>query len=242
MSSLHKILTRKSIIMKKISILLLALLSFSYAYTQEDYEDEMENNQEMQTLFNRGVSYGGYGAPELKLTNFNQNPGLMVGGHGGFIMNHKVIIGGGGYGLVTNSRFNDDTLNLGTGYGGFRMEYICCSHKLVHFTIPVLVGAGGVGVMEKNKDQSTLGNFNWDSNDDEDYEDDWDDWHNWDVVESSAYFVVEPGVNVELNIVKYFRIAMGGSYRYVAGTDLDLIKDSDLSDFSFNLSLKFGVF
>lgn len=224
--------------MKKISLILLGLFTCILTYAQEDYEMEQKNEQEMQTLFNRQLTYGGYGAPELKLTNFNNNPGLIVGGHGGFILNHRFIIGGGGYGLVTKSKFSNDTLNIGTGYGGLRLEYVCCSHKLVHFSVPVLIGGGGAAVLEKNRDAGEYGEINWDVNDN----DDWDEWDDYGVIESSGYFVVEPGVNVELNIVKHFRIAMGSSYRYIAGTDLEYIKDADLSNFSFNLSFKFGVF
>jgi len=218
--------------MKKIFTILIAVLSITCVSAQEDFEEENEN-KEMETLFNRRMSFGGYGGPELKFTTVNEKYGLMVGGHGGFILNHNFVVGFGGYGLTTNSRFSDDTLNIATGYGGMRLEYICCSHKIIHFSIPVLIGAGGVGIMEERAATDDL-NVNIDYDDDEGTD--------WNTVESSAYFVVEPGVNVEFNIVKHFRMTMGASYRYVGGTDLSYLSDTDLSDVSFNLGFKFGVF
>lgn len=215
---------------------LLFLLIAGALPAQEDFRDESDKDKDkqMETLFNNKYSFGGYGAPEIKFTTVNEKYGLMVGGHGGFILNHSLIFGGGGYGLTTNSRFNDDTLNILMGYGGLRMEYVCCSHKLVHFSIPVLIGGGGAGVAKETKDIKVEVNYS----DDEDVIDE----DNWSTIESSGFFVVEPGLNLEFNIIKYFRITMGASYRYVAGTDLYYISDSDLSDVSFNLGFKFGVF
>lgn len=222
--------------MKRISLLLTITFLATGVFAQEDFEKEQEKEQEMQTIFNKQMSFGGYGGPELKLTTFKEKYGLMVGGHGGFIMNHNFIIGGGGYGLTTNSRFNEDTMNLQTGYGGLRLEYVCCSHKLVHFSVPVLIGAGGVRITSETDDADYV-SVNYDTNDDDEI----DIWE-WKEVETGAYFVLEPGVNVELNVVKHFRIAMGGSYRYVAGSNLEDVSDKELSDFAFNLSFKFGVF
>ena len=63
-------------------------------------------------------------------------------------------------------------------------------------------------------------------------------------VDNSAAFVVEPGVNLEINLVKFLRFSAGISYRYIYGTKFDVvdITDEDLSNLSFNASFKFGFF
>jgi len=54
--------------------------------------------------------------------------------------------------------------------------------------------------------------------------------------------VVQPGVRVEFNIVKFFRIGVGVSYRYMP--DLELVNTSRnvVNQFNANVSLKFGKF
>jgi hypothetical protein len=60
--------------------------------------------------------------------------------------------------------------------------------------------------------------------------------------ETTAFFVVEPGLEVEVNITRFFKIGIGASYRLVRESDLSTVSDNDLSGFSGGLSLKFGKF
>jgi hypothetical protein len=62
----------------------------------------------------------------------------------------------------------------------------------VHVSFPVLIGGGGVGVM--NNDNNA-----------------WD--RNWKSEASDAFMVIEPGVEVELNITRFFRFCVGAHYR-----------------------------
>jgi hypothetical protein len=71
-----------------------------------------------------------------------------------------------------------------------------------------------------------------------------------------ACFVLEPGLNLMLNVAKNFRIGVGAYYRYVYwiaydagapyrtvnGDDYENISDSDLSGVSAQIILKFGKF
>lgn len=214
--------------MKKFQILIIALFLGIAVYGQKD-------GNEIQTLFGNDMSYGGYGGPVMKITPVNGDLGLMMGGGGGFIINQQLVIGGAGYGLVTPSKFQgndfrnstDTTLSLSTGYGGFYLEYILMSNKPIHLTFPVLIGGGGATVRSKDPDYDMT--F-------------FDDEPDRRLVEESGYFIIEPGVNLELNILKFFRLGFGLSYRYVTGSDLINISDSDLSDLSFNLGFRFGYF
>ena len=57
-----------------------------------------------------------------------------------------------------------------------------------------------------------------------------------------AYFVTEPFLNLDLNVTRFFRISLGGGYRYTIGTYSRGITAKDLNTFSGNLTFKFGWF
>ncbi|OGU12021.1 MAG: hypothetical protein A2X61_04265 [Ignavibacteria bacterium GWB2_35_12] len=214
--------------MKKFALLLLAVLLIYPIITLA--LETRQDTDESETLFGNGeITHGGYGAPELKLTQIQGELGLMAGGRGGWIINSSFSIGGGGYGLVTTHKINnyqppfDSTAYLRVGWGGVFIEYINSSNKLVHFTVNTLIGAGGASYTKSFHD-----GMNWDN----------DGW----VYESTPFFVVEPGATVDLNVAKFFRISLGASYRFVSGVDLSKTTNKDISGPSANLAFKFGKF
>jgi hypothetical protein len=172
---------------------------------------------------NGKMSNGGFGGPVIKYTEIKNEPAILVGGRGGWIINHTFIIGGGGYGLV-NQIEADNLIDyaqpyLNFGYGGLELEYIIQSDHLVHFSIYTLIGAGGV-------------NYRYNSNGD------WEDWN----YNSDDFFVLEPALNVEVNVTSFFRINTGVDYRMISGVSYDNLKNEDFSGFSGVLTLKFGSF
>jgi hypothetical protein len=195
-----------------------------------------------ETIFSGDVEHGGYGGPEFKVTQIDNSLNLLVGGKGGWIINHSFVIGLAGYGLVTSitpeDNINSD-LRLAFGYGGLNLEYINSSNRIVHFTVSALVGAGGVAWYDHS---------DW-------FDDNYDD--NRHTYAGDAFFVFEPGASIELNIVKWMRIDLGVSYRLISGAESNLkilpystsgvlyeksIKDKDLSGISGNITFKFGLF
>jgi len=174
-----------------------------------------------QTLISGDIKSGGFGGPVLKATVFNDELGLLVGGRGGWIINHAFVIGGGGYGLTTNIDAPVTDYYLNVGYGGPIVEYIILSDSLVHLSVNALIGAGGVGYRYRD----------WDSDWDRRYSDNADE-----------FFVAEPGVDLMLNVTPVFRLGMGISYRYIYGVDLKGLGDSDMSGVSATFTFKFGKF
>ena len=94
-----------------------------------------------ETLVGTGeIDHGGYGALVVKVTGINGETAILVGGRGGWIINHTFVLGGGGYGLVNNLRpddpgsflFPDGETLLNFGYGGLELAYIINSDKLIH--------------------------------------------------------------------------------------------------------------
>ena len=219
--------------MKKILLLLLIFTIAIPLFAQKNTNDE-----EIQTIFGDGeFTSGGYGSPEIKYTQFLDENALMVGGRGGWIINHTFSIGGAGYGLVTShpvyydSNYNEQNY-LRVGWGGVFLQYTNSSNKLVHFTVNSLIGAGFSACMPSfNQMDNNRGNMNSDFG-------------------GSGFFIFEPGIGVELNVLKFFRVELGGSYRIIAGLDMPVNPDtnipyvvkSDMGNWSVNLAFKFGEF
>lgn len=184
-----------------------------------------------ETLFNGSVDIGGYGGPVTRVTKVLGESGLLVGGYGGVLIDHRLMIGGGGYGLVTEHRarpeaevlysYGGQPLLLNMGYGGVVIEYMILPSKLVHCSAILLVGGGAV-----------------------DYRYRYSDWYDQSMHHNpDLFFVAEPGVNLEVNVVSWMRLDIGATYRYVSGLgDLVGVNNSDLRQLSGGLTLKFGAF
>lgn len=187
--------------------------------------------QEEETLLEGKIDHGGFGGPMVKFSTIKNDFALLVGGYGGWLINHTFLIGGGGYGLSTrinaspsaqNKYGEGEQLKLMFGYGGGVLEYVNRSNRLIHYSVSTLIGAGGVTYTERNQ-------YNYDDG-------------NEHKGPTDAVFVLEPAANIELNVASFFRINAGASYRMVSGVNLEGLKNSDLSGPSMNLALKFGVF
>ncbi len=178
-----------------------------------------------ETLMGKGeISNGGFGGPVIKYTQIYDKSAVLLGGRGGWIINHTFVIGGGGYGLVNH--INADYIIDGNqalinfGYGGLELEYIILSDQMIHFSVYSLIGAGNVNFSDQSHG-------------------DWEDGHNHG---NDEFFVLEPAANVELNVISFFRINAGVSYRYISGVNYNVLQNSDLAGFSGVLTLKFGSF
>ncbi len=187
--------------------------------------------QEEETLLSGGLESGGYGAPVVKFTTVKGEFAVMVGGYGGWLINHSFMIGGGGFGLVTSHEVDPASWSfygipeagrIEFGYGGGMLEFIFSPMAVIHSTVSLLIGGGSVSMRN-----SYVGLF---------------DTMDGNEGVRDGVFVLEPSVNVELNVTSFFRVNAGASYRFVSGTSMFGLKNSDLSGGSINLALKFGKF
>lgn len=189
----------------------------------------------VRTLFSSGTfTSGGFGGPVVKLTTMLDNTSLLVGGRGAWVINKTLAIGGGGYGLVTPRLLkagatSDLDTNMNVGYGGGEIEVILMSDDVVHVSAMTLIGAGAVSTDTRAR-RFENGEWDWDHS----------------TISSDVFFVVEPQVNVEVNLTEWFRVAAGASYRLVNGVDTRVgtttISNSDLSGVSGVLTFKFGLY
>ncbi len=183
---------------------------------------------QQQTLFSGPYSHGGYGGPRLMVSTINGELGILVGGHGGWVMNHSMFIGGGGYGLVNQIKAptaKDSTQRyVDFGYVGVELGAILASNSIVHLRVSTLIGGGGLST-------------SWRDNYYEEYD------HHGPYYSGDAFFMAEPTVEMVVNMTPWMRLTAGASYRYIDGIETD----SDLSDADFTgpsamVSLNFGKF
>lgn len=187
--------------------------------------------QEMQTLFkSEGMSHGGYGVISNKFTTIDGEFANLVEVYGGWFINHKLMLGAGGGGTTnfirvpeSESRFPGRNVTYQYSQAGFVMEYVVGSRKAVHAVFHMFTGGGF--------------SFQYVRGDDHYYD---YDYH--DIRDENWFVVVEPGVQVELNLFRWMRFSPGVSYRFVTNSDSGYLTNDKLSGMSVNLSMKFGKF
>ncbi|MDA3893349.1 MAG: hypothetical protein PF517_16930 [Salinivirgaceae bacterium] len=234
--------------MKKSTLVIIATLLLQLSYGQvvikrdtiyppeEDKKEVVESKQEsyprVETLFQNQKSFGGYLGISMGYTQIDGEEAFTVGGRTMFVANHYIGIGFGGKGFMTMPRsdslhtYNGDNYygsktyiaNAG-GYGGIYIEPVVLSLKPIHVSLPVLLGAGGI-VNEI-----------------------WTDGSDPSTTSSSAFFICEPGLDVEFNIATWFRIGVGASYRFTSKIE-GLAEASPylLEGANYGITFKFGWF
>lgn len=220
---------------------LLFLLSNAVAAAQNEIYSETEVNpykEEFLLDFENAV-HGGFGAPVLKITSIQGAPAIMIGGRGAWIINHEFALGAGVYTSVF-SDVETEYIDPATGKCpmfnltniGLEFEYSHNPMKSIHFNFLLFFGAGSISFFS-NYD-SDLSNTTQNS-DVPDYGVDW-------------FFVFEPQISAEINLLKWMRIAVYGGYRladgvnYIFKNDGQSFTNSDVTGPVASLTFKFGKF
>lgn len=176
-----------------------------------------------ETLLKGEVDHGGFGGPVAQWTLIDRDSALLVGGRGGWIIDHTFILGGAGHGLVTRPTHQTSLgrRRMEFGYGGVELGLVLLSERLVHIYLHALVGGGQVGL----RDESMHDRDN----------DPMDGLHD-------AVFAGDAGIDAEMNVTSWFRVTLGAGYRLIRDTELETVTNADLSGPQASLMLKFGSF
>lgn len=191
--------------------------------------------QEEETLLgNNDFTFGGYGGTTFGMGYFSGGFVPMSGGYGAFLIGHTFAIGGKGNSTVVGvetdyieTRYADAfTVEYQFSYGGVLLEYIHNWREVIHITGAVVIGAGSVSFFPPDK-YKTLG-----------YEPDY---------KNDAVFVFEPSFAIQVNIVKWMRSSIGASYRFVSGTEENILPnykldESELMGPSVYVSFDWGLY
>jgi len=195
-------------------------------YDNPDNRDSGGNG--METLSGGNPHSGGYGALFFKGSSFNGTSIAMMGIRGAWVVNRSFGLGIDLNGLLPISKYDDvDPVEIRKailvgGYGGFLLEPIVWSKKLVHVTFPISFGAGWLGYVE-----------------------DWENdqyYSSGDLLDNDVFWYIEPGICAEVNVTNYFRIDVGISKRFTQDLSLYNTPSDAFDKLNYSLTLKFGGF
>ncbi|MBN1500945.1 MAG: hypothetical protein JW982_12365 [Spirochaetes bacterium] len=223
--------------MKKIILLTALMLIASTALFAEDNnssgtgEEKAKPKYFTKTLIpaSSKLTFSGYGAPTVGVSQINGNWVTTTGMRGGLIINganQGVVIGMACEGVAypnssrsfTDETYPDEQKNVSIGWGGVLFEYHFMPRSLVHFSIGTTLGAGGIAFYNPHDDTD-------------------DDTYNTD-----SFFVAEPELAAYINITKFARLGAAASYRYSYGINTDGFSDADFRNFGGKILFEFGWF
>ena len=215
----------------KARILLVGLMALGITVVSLGQEQQTD---EIKTIFGNKdskIDHGGYAAISVGYTQIDKQDVMTLGGRAAWVIDHHVAVGLAGKAFMNSVFIEGDFPNtienglyMSGGYGGFFVEPIIAPNFPIHASFPVMIGGGGFVLNDQ-----TWHDYNWDNEYYEPY--DWD-----------SYFVVEPGVDIELNVVKFFRVAFGASYRFTSNLHISEVPKDMMNGFSGSVTFKFGWF
>ncbi|MFC2115290.1 hypothetical protein ACFLTU_02355 [Bacteroidota bacterium] len=190
------------------------------------------SNNEFKTLFgDRKVSHGGYGGLTINYSQIDSKDAIIVGARAAWVIGHGFALGFAGSGFINDYSWNPviaggRNVNLTGGYGGLLMEPILFPRFPVHISIPIMIGAGGIAYT------STFNPYPYE----------YDESFDLFVEDATGYLMINPGIELEFNVVRFFRLAVGGYYRYTSKIQLYDTPEDVLNGWSAGITLKFGKF
>lgn len=210
------------------SITILALLFINTVIVAQDESD-------YSTLLSRddGFTHGAYVGMDFGYTEVANRNSFLTGVTIAWVIDHTVELGIAGKGFVTNPLpdillENNNYIYAG-GYAGLHCAVNVLGKKPINVSIPVIIGVGEISYIK-----SQYSNY---------YENLYPESH-------YMYFVVEPGLELQLNMTKFFRLSAGVSYRYTSDiyllySNIDaqpIASPSILRGLNAGIKIKFGRF
>ncbi len=168
-----------------------------------------------ETIFGRGRVVGGFGGPLVEM-GLREGFGTSFGGGGGIVFGN-VFLGGYGLGAVDLKEVleNDNIDRLELAHGGLWFGVTYPSHKAIHLYGSARAGWGALNVRLDNPRSSDL----------------------------DQIFVLTPEMGIEINLLRWFRVAGSAGYRWVNGANPNAgYQDADFSGPIGTLTFRFGWF
>ncbi|MBL7816832.1 MAG: hypothetical protein JNL70_17555 [Saprospiraceae bacterium] len=164
----------------------------------------------------------GYGQVRGSLTNIGGMSGMLI-------VNKKWAIGLTSQ-MVTSRNFVPSAISpnyMRAAWMGGKIEYTLKPDKLMHVSFPLMVGMG-----RASADSLT---YKWGRR---------DDWYDVRNANSSRFVVVQPGINVEMNLIRFAKLYVGASYRLSFLTDdaTTLLPANSLQGYDIHAGLRLGLF
>ncbi len=177
---------------------------------------------------------GLYVAPEFQYGQSNSAFTSFAGGSAMLLLNKRLALG------VTAQQSLSETFSpngvsplvLQSAFGGGKLEYTLHPDAAFHLTFPLVVGVGEVRADSLHTHDNGV---------DHEMHGDGHDFERTGM--DGTYFLIQPGVQVEVNLLRYAKLFAGANYRITSNMDSASTLPSDaLQGLSLNVGLKVGWF
>lgn len=241
---LTKVIKIKKVKMKRIFLLALSLWSLSInAQSDSTNLSIPKTTQTLAKVIKPKVKkIGLYVASDAQFFASAGNSGFASGATGALIFNERFSVGlhGAMSEAFTPTDLNNPALKLNYALAGAHMEYTFAPHRLVHVTFPLFVGAGSASI-------DSLRTYRYSG---KGHNDDWGG-NRYNRNDYNSFFVVQPGLRLEMNVIRFVKVYIGANYRavigdnnvtYPVGASRTNVTNAQLSGISLSAGLKVGFF
>lgn len=166
---------------------------------------------------NNKAVIGGYGAGFAELAWVGGKAGLNLGGYGGVLINHKLLLGVAGNNIFFKQSLAGKKQDFQFNYYGLYTEYKIAPEKNVHLTAAL---TGAMGWLENDlagskKSGKRDGDFT---------------------------YVIQPKMAVNVKVTSFMQVQAYGTYRFTGNTNSEFYTRKNLNGFSSGVALVFGGF
>jgi hypothetical protein len=181
--------------------------------------------------FRKPESIGIYVAPEFQYGSLNGDFTSFGGGSLMLMINNRFAFGVTGQSSISNSFSpkNSSPLFVRSQFGGGKIEYSLNPYSAIHITLPLVVGVGEVQADSLSGRSGFFGGG---------------ERNNFYSRRGNSYVVIQPGVNVEANLLKTMKLFVGANYRFSILNDNNstVLPASALQGLSISAGMKMGIF
>lgn len=203
--------------MKKTYKLVLAMCVVALNATAQPIE-------EVKTIFGNGKPHIGYFlSPSFQFGNFAGSTAVIPGIGAGVLLNNKISLEAKYKLTVTKNTpvGEDPQFYLHGQWIGLRCEYSIKQSSAVHLSFPLEIGIGEIEL---------------------DLKDSFENQH-ITIPSGDVWFAnIEPGVALEVNLLKYVKLNLSAGYRFVSDVSFRNLSEKDLMGFTYSAGFKVGLF
>lgn len=242
---------------KNLILMMLAMaLTATGAYAQDTNETKTLLGGKKFNPFKKINTLGLYVAPEIQYAGLTGDYAPMGGVSAMLQVNKKWGIGGVAYstlGDYTPTKLSSTkAYNFDAQFGGLKLEYTPKPTSLVHVSFPLVIGAGmaqidSVGANHNSKNDGDM--YGEKGKNEGGMKENGSSDNGKKGMEDNLFFMIQPGIHLETNILKYAKIFVGANYRIAAGKSnlistnpLLIPTSSQMSGLSVNFGIKVGLF
>jgi hypothetical protein len=169
-------------------------------------------------------TYGFYIAPEYQYGKLSNDFTSFTGGSIMMLLNNRFAVGFSSQQSSTAgySPTNISPLYLSSSMRGLKLEYSFTPTKPIHITVPLFIGnATALTSASANAGNGGRGPRGV----------------------QSSFYIIQPGVEVEMNLIKYIRFYTGVNYRIASSRNSNNTLTSEVyNGLSVNAGIKIGLF